>query len=128
MHAICVHDGGAQSGHYYTFIKDHYQNVWRKFNDIKVDIVSEQDVFEQANGGQGHKTAFWVVYLSRTEVQTASQYNLYHMHQAQYRAMISPSLHSEINVINSKLQQELTDSKDAKLLIQVNEKYLSMIE
>jgi hypothetical protein len=50
------------------------------------------------------------------------------MHQAQYRAMISPSLYSEINVLNSKLQQEFSDSKDAKLLTQVNEKYLSMIE
>ncbi|MFM7853591.1 MAG: hypothetical protein ACKO96_17135 [Flammeovirgaceae bacterium] len=36
LHAICVHDGNANSGHYYTFIKDHYADVWRKFNDSKV--------------------------------------------------------------------------------------------
>lgn len=39
LHAVCVHDGGAQSGHYYTFIKDHHAKVWRKFNDIKVEIA-----------------------------------------------------------------------------------------
>jgi hypothetical protein len=30
-----------------------------------VAIVPEKEVFEEANGGQGHKTAFWVVYLSK---------------------------------------------------------------
>ena len=24
LHAICVHDGNAESGHYYTFIYDHF--------------------------------------------------------------------------------------------------------
>lgn len=71
LHAVCVHDGGASSGHYYVFIKDHKQNLWRKFNDLKCDIVEEKEVFEHANGGQSHKTAFWVVYLSQEELKTA---------------------------------------------------------
>jgi hypothetical protein len=39
LHAICVHDGGADGGHYFTFIKDHKKNIWRKFNDDKINIV-----------------------------------------------------------------------------------------
>ena len=81
LHAVCVHDGGAQSGHYYTFIKDHKAGVWRKFNDLKCDKVEEKEVYEHANGGSGAKTAFWVVYLSNQELQTASGANLYHMTQ-----------------------------------------------
>ena len=47
LHAVCIHDGGATSGHYYTFIKDHQKKIWRKFNDLKVDIVAdEKEVFE----------------------------------------------------------------------------------
>ena len=41
LHAICVHDGGAESGHYFVFIKDHYKNIWRKFNDWKIEVVTE---------------------------------------------------------------------------------------
>jgi ubiquitin carboxyl-terminal hydrolase 25/28 len=39
LHAICVHDGSAEFGHYFTFIKDHKKNIWRKFSDDKINIV-----------------------------------------------------------------------------------------
>ena len=42
---MCVHDGGAEGGHFYAFIKDHKQNKWRKFNDLKIRFVSEEEVF-----------------------------------------------------------------------------------
>ena len=52
LHAICIHDGNAQSGHYFAFIYDRFQKKWRKFNDIRVTEVSEEEVFKQANGGE----------------------------------------------------------------------------
>jgi ubiquitin carboxyl-terminal hydrolase 25/28 len=64
LHAICVHDGSAESGHYYTFIKDHNQNKWRNYNDVRVTEVEEATVFEHANGECGMKTAYWVVYIN----------------------------------------------------------------
>jgi uncharacterized UBP type Zn finger protein len=64
LHAICVHDGSAQSGHYYAFIKDRHQNKWRKYNDIRVTEVSEEDVFKESNGGSGWASAYWVVYIN----------------------------------------------------------------
>jgi len=33
LHAILVHDGLAESGHYYSFIFDRKTNVWWRFND-----------------------------------------------------------------------------------------------
>jgi len=45
LHSICVHDGNAMSGHYYTFIYDRFNKKWRRFNDIRVVDVSEEDVF-----------------------------------------------------------------------------------
>jgi len=50
LHSICVHDGNANSGHYYTFIYDRFNKKWRKFNDIKVTEVSEEDVFKESEG------------------------------------------------------------------------------
>lgn len=62
---MCVHDGNAESGHYYTFIFDHNQRVWRKFNDIRVNVVSEEDVFKECVGGDDKKTAYWLVYVNQ---------------------------------------------------------------
>lgn len=45
LHSICVHDGSALSGHYFTFIKDRYNKKWRKFNDIRVTDATEEEVF-----------------------------------------------------------------------------------
>ena len=68
LHAICVHDGSAEGGHFFTFIKDHRHNKWRKFNDMRITEVDESEVLTQANGGHGAMTAFWVIYLSKTQI------------------------------------------------------------
>ncbi len=71
MHAICVHEGNADGGHYFNFIKDHKINRWRKFNDKNVSDVSEDEVFESANGGFAARTAFWVIYINREQAMQA---------------------------------------------------------
>lgn len=63
LHSICVHDGNATSGHYYSFIYDRFQKKWRKFNDIRVTDASEEDVFSASEGGNSWQTAYWLVYV-----------------------------------------------------------------
>ena len=65
MHAVVVHEGTPDMGHYYIFIKDHNSNLWRKFNDTRVTIVAEHEVFESSFGGLGGRTAFWVIYIDK---------------------------------------------------------------
>jgi ubiquitin carboxyl-terminal hydrolase 25/28 len=64
LHAICVHDGGADDGHYFTFIRDHCNKKWIKMNDIKISEVTEEEVFAQCVGGHGNMTAYWLVYVN----------------------------------------------------------------
>lgn len=63
LHAICVHDGSADHGHYFALIKDHCLNKWRKISDINIRFIEESEVFEMASGGHGYMTAFWVFYI-----------------------------------------------------------------
>ena len=69
LHGICIHDGTAESGHYFSYIKDHTQNVWRQYNDHRVNIVDEEQVLQEAMGGGLTKSAYWVVYISEEELQ-----------------------------------------------------------
>lgn len=76
---MCVHDGNASSGHYYTFIYDRFLKKWRKFNDIRVTDYTEEDVFKEAEGGHSWSTAYWLVYVhdSISEVLKANDINNY---------------------------------------------------
>lgn len=66
LHSICVHDGNANSGHYYSFIYDRFNKKWRRFNDIRVTDVEEEDVFKEAEGGHSWQTAQWLVYVEES--------------------------------------------------------------
>lgn len=41
LHSLCIHEGSANSGHYYTYVKDHANDVWYEFNDYRVRPVEE---------------------------------------------------------------------------------------
>ena len=64
MHGVVIHNGSEESGHYYTMIKDHHQNVWREYNDVKVEERSEEAVLAHALGGYDKRSAYWLVYIS----------------------------------------------------------------
>ena len=48
LHAIIIHDGSADMGHYYTFIFDRFKKVWWKINDSMVREEAEDVVMEEA--------------------------------------------------------------------------------
>jgi len=68
---VCIHDGTAESGHYYSYIKDHKQGIWRCYNDHRVTTVEEKQVFEEASGGGLTKSAYYVIYISEKELQVS---------------------------------------------------------
>ena len=48
---ITIHDGSADFGHYYDFIKAP-DNKWYKFNDTRVKVFNEDDIPKEAFGDQ----------------------------------------------------------------------------
>ena len=45
LHAVFMHRGSASGGHYWIYIYDFQHNLWRKYNDEKVDLVDREEVF-----------------------------------------------------------------------------------
>jgi Ubiquitin carboxyl-terminal hydrolase len=124
LHAVCIHDGGAEGGHYFIYIKDHNKNVWHKFNDMRVTVVEESEVFLNANGGHGQCTAFWVVYISSAEKTYANQFVMHSIDEASYANFIPPQITQDVFVANQMLLGEIADHKDTQICVQINEQYL----
>ena len=89
LHGVCIHDGTAESGHYYSYIKDHTHGIWRQYNDHKVNIVDEEQVLDDAQGGSLTKSAYYLIYISEQERIITSQIdeNLYEPHVENFEQM-----------------------------------------
>jgi ubiquitin carboxyl-terminal hydrolase 25/28 len=65
LHAILIHDGLAENGHYYTYIYDRRIKQWWQMNDHKVSLVAEELVMKDALGQNGdYKSCCNLVYIS----------------------------------------------------------------
>jgi ubiquitin carboxyl-terminal hydrolase 25/28 len=67
LHAITIHDGTQDQGHYFQLIRDHSKDIWRRFNDDHISELSTEDVYLFANGGHSMMTASWVIYIHESE-------------------------------------------------------------
>ena len=132
LHAVSIHDGSAESGHYYTIIKDHSQNIWREVNDIRVKVVDEETVFEQSNGGCGLKTAYWLVYISDALHQQYTKLNINEYDPSAinknvtnhiYGKRIPAPLLSQQDELNKKLRGEVDDFKNSEAANKVTSLY-----
>ncbi|MFN9898064.1 MAG: hypothetical protein ACK55Z_04550 [bacterium] len=66
LHAILIHDGLAENGHYYSYVFDRVKKCWLCFNDHTVTQVEEELVMKEALGNsQGYKSACNLIYISR---------------------------------------------------------------
>eukprot|EP01022_Parablepharisma_sp_SALTPOND_P028630 TRINITY_DN71294_c1_g1_i1.p1 TRINITY_DN71294_c1_g1~~TRINITY_DN71294_c1_g1_i1.p1 ORF type:complete len:596 (-),score=87.21 TRINITY_DN71294_c1_g1_i1:3189-4976(-) len=69
LHAILIHSGGAESGHYYAFIFDAGKKKWRRYNDEEVTEETEENVFKEAIGdGKSPASAYFLIYVARSEM------------------------------------------------------------
>jgi ubiquitin C-terminal hydrolase len=54
LQSIVIHMGRFGVGHYYSYVRpDLCSNTWYRFNDDIVEEVTEEEVFEDAYGGEG---------------------------------------------------------------------------
>ncbi len=109
LHAIITHDGGTSSGHYLVYIYNHSEQQWYRFSDIDVSKVSEEHVFEMAQGGKGTQSAYWLAYVNDETLAEMKQGNPHAYRQSEgdvihefnpYAKLISPKLAEIVNKEN----------------------------
>jgi len=136
LHSICVHDGNANSGHYYSFIMDRFNKKWRKFNDIRVTDVEEEAVFKESEGGQGWQTAQWLVYVEDSIAGVLDANNITHYSVPKnpfelqdfakhlYGNIVPSEVNSLIEKENSALAKEIIDQKNDKTVSDIRTIYI----
>ena len=66
LHSILIHEGRAESGHYYAYIFDSEKMVWRKYSDTLIKEISVEEVMKNAIGGNGDSSAYCLIYIHKS--------------------------------------------------------------
>ncbi|NWS47789.1 UBP28 hydrolase, partial [Probosciger aterrimus] len=64
LHAVLVHEGQANAGHYWAFIYDQSRKSWLKYNDISVTKSSWEELERDSFGGLRNASAYCLMYIS----------------------------------------------------------------
>lgn len=66
LHAVICHGGGLGSGHYWVWIYDFEKNLWRSYNDERVEVHVDKDkVLNDLNSGA---SPYYVAYVREDQV------------------------------------------------------------
>ncbi|XP_048824377.1 ubiquitin carboxyl-terminal hydrolase 28 isoform X7 [Lagopus muta] len=64
LHAVLVHEGQANAGHYWAFIYNQPRKSWLKYNDISVTESSWEELERDSFGGLRNASAYCLMYIS----------------------------------------------------------------
>lgn len=65
LQAVFIHRGTAGSGHYWIYIYDFKNSVWREYNDETVSIVTDRNRIFESQGGEA--TPYYLVYVRESD-------------------------------------------------------------
>lgn len=69
LHAVMVHEGDVNQGHYWAYV-NHTEKNWLKFNDNTVSQSSWEEIIKEAAGGQRSSTsAYSCVYVDVSQAE-----------------------------------------------------------
>lgn len=66
LHAVFIHQGQANYGHYWIYILDHEENQWWKYNDSMVTKVNESEIYHDTTGSTANP--YFLVYVDANKV------------------------------------------------------------
>jgi hypothetical protein len=107
-----VHDGHAESGHYYTFIYDHITNKWWRYNDFHVVEEEEEKVFLESLGEFQNSSAYCLVYANKNEIFNLPENfkkiskNVTH-HTQVYEKFLTSKQKTDVDQDNKKFEDEV---------------------
>ncbi|EDV26154.1 uncharacterized protein TRIADDRAFT_55977 [Trichoplax adhaerens] len=113
LHAVLVHAGQVDSGHYWAFIYWRSYNKWLKINDVQVYEVTWEEVKrESRGGGRSHTSAYCLIYISDDIVQC---WDFETDSKDKIVDSLSPALHEVVRDHNTKFYKALKDWEERSI-------------
>lgn len=66
LHAVFIHQGQANYGHYWIYILDHDDHQWWKYNDSIISKVNETEIYHDTTGSTANP--YFLVYVDANKV------------------------------------------------------------
>ncbi|XP_009982969.1 PREDICTED: ubiquitin carboxyl-terminal hydrolase 28, partial [Tauraco erythrolophus] len=105
LHAVLVHEGQANAGHYWAFVYDQPRKSWLKYNDISVTESSWEELERDSFGGSRNASAYCLMYISDEVVADQDDGSEVGQFQKEVEAL-PPELRHYIQEDNWRLEQE----------------------
>ncbi|XP_040181963.1 ubiquitin carboxyl-terminal hydrolase 28 isoform X4 [Rana temporaria] len=64
LHAVLVHEGQANAGHYWAYIYSHTRKCWLKYNDMSVTEATWEELQRDSFGGMKNASAYCLMYIN----------------------------------------------------------------
>jgi hypothetical protein len=156
LHSVCIHEGSASYGHFWTYIWNSVQQKWFKFNDSEVCESNWEDLYSNAKGSsinpsEQTPSAYYLVYvksddtnLYQEDIQLANDLDklikedqeliVQQMSQVKLKQMLKKLIDKQklINIINPSMndnQQTINEHAKAfsDLTMEVFQKYIDQL-
>ncbi|KFQ36080.1 Ubiquitin carboxyl-terminal hydrolase 28, partial [Mesitornis unicolor] len=72
LHAVLVHEGQANAGHYWAYVYDQGRQSWLKYNDVAVTESCWEELQRDSFGGLRNASAYCLMYTSDREPRGAA--------------------------------------------------------
>lgn len=134
LQSIMIHEGQAESGHYYSYTIDREKGIWRKYNDINVSEEAEEQVLKEAKG-LNLASAYCLVYvkldLDLPKGKTLRSYKLSTeagYGEDVYSSFMAPDVRALITTENQVLYHDIQNFKAVGFVTKVIDHYVKRFE
>lgn len=115
LHAVLVHEGQANAGHYWAYIFDHHENRWMKYNDISVTKSSWEELVRDSFGGYRNASAYCLMYINdKAQLLIQEEFNKETGQALVGIETLPPDLRDFVEEDNRRFEKEL-EEWDAQL-------------
>ncbi|XP_066477890.1 ubiquitin carboxyl-terminal hydrolase 25 isoform X2 [Tiliqua scincoides] len=110
LHAVLVHEGQANAGHYWAYIYDSYQRRWMKYNDISVTKSTWEELERDSFGGYRNASAYCLMYVNDKEpFLIQEEFNKETGHVLVGIDTLPPDLKDYVKEDNKRFEKELEE-------------------
>ncbi|XP_029429924.1 ubiquitin carboxyl-terminal hydrolase 28 isoform X8 [Rhinatrema bivittatum] len=109
LHAVLVHEGQANAGHYWAYIYSHSKKVWMKYNDISVTESAWEELERDSYGGLRDASAYCLMYINNQLPHLAEEIDMEAGRRWSEAGGLSPGLKRYVREDNQRFDQEVEE-------------------